>query len=170
MARRVFFSFHYERDAWRVSQVRNSWIIRGKREAQPFYDGAKWESIKKQGDAAVKKWIEEQLKGCSVTVVLIGAETADRKYVRHEIQRSHELGKGMLGIYIHNLKDSCGHSDSKGKNPFDNVYMTGNGSKQFSGLYSTYDWIEDNGYRNIASWVEQAAPKVKSAGLVQAFL
>ena len=27
MARKVFFSFHYERDAWRVAQVRNSNII-----------------------------------------------------------------------------------------------------------------------------------------------
>lgn len=34
MARRVFFSFHYERDIWRANQVRNRWITKD-READP---------------------------------------------------------------------------------------------------------------------------------------
>lgn len=39
MARRVFFSFHYDRDIVRVSQVRNSWVTRD-REAAGFWDAA----------------------------------------------------------------------------------------------------------------------------------
>ena len=102
MARRVFFSFHYDRDVRRVVQVRNSWVVRLKGESQPFYDKAEWETVKKTG---IEKWIDKQLQGTSVTVVLIGRDTYDREWVRHEIKRSHEMKKGILGIYIHNVKD-----------------------------------------------------------------
>ena len=32
-ARRVFFSFHYQRDIWRVNQVRNHWVAKDDRQA-----------------------------------------------------------------------------------------------------------------------------------------
>ncbi len=122
MARRVFFSFHYDRDVRRVVQVRNSWVIRTEGEAQPFLDRADWEAVKRTG---VEKWIEAQLRGTSVTVVLIGSETYDREWVRFEIKRSYELGKGMLGVYIHNVRDPQLGTDTKGKNPFDHWTVEG---------------------------------------------
>lgn len=155
MARRVFFSFHYDHDVRRVVQVRNSWVIRLKGEAQPFFDSAEWETVKKKG---IDKWIEEQLAGTSVTVVLIGSQTYDREWVRHEIKRSYELNKGILGIYIHNIKDPQHGTDTKGKNPLDYWTVTRNGEKvPFSRLYKTYDWIDDDGYNNLASWIDHAA-------------
>ncbi len=72
MARKVFFSFHYERDSWRAGQVRNSNQFNDERCEYGFIDGVDWESIIKQGDEAVKRWINEQLKNTSVTAVLIG--------------------------------------------------------------------------------------------------
>src|SRR3546814_7815190 len=89
VARRVFFSFHYDRDVRRVVQVRNSWVVRPGGEAQPFYDKAEFEEAKRRA-GGIEKWIEEQLKGTSVTVVLFGAETYDREWVRHEIKRSYD--------------------------------------------------------------------------------
>lgn len=82
MTRRAFFSFHYKNDVWRANQVRNSWVTQGK-EAAGFIDSAEFEKIKGKGkgDNAVEDWIDEQLKGTSVTVVLIGSETSNRKYV-----------------------------------------------------------------------------------------
>ncbi len=56
MARRVFFSFHYDRDIRRVVQVRNSWVVRAGNETQPFMDKAEWESIKRTGKQAIEKW------------------------------------------------------------------------------------------------------------------
>src|SRR3546814_5665594 len=61
VARRVFFSFHYDRDVRRVVQVRNSWVVRPGGEAQPFYDKAEFEEAKKRAGGK-EKWIEEQLK------------------------------------------------------------------------------------------------------------
>ena len=75
-----------------------------------------------------------------MTVVLIGAETYDRDWVRHEIKRSHQLEKGILGIYIHNVKDPQHGTDTKGKNPLDYWTVEQNGRRvPFSSLYKTYD-------------------------------
>ncbi len=87
MARHVFFSFHYQRDIWRANVVRNSWVTQD-REAAGFWDESLWEEAQKKGDAAIKRMIDEGLKNTSVTVVLIGAETSGRKYVRYELQES----------------------------------------------------------------------------------
>jgi hypothetical protein len=160
MVRYVFFSFHYDRDVWRANQVRNSWVTKPDVATAGFIDKAAFEAVQKQGDAAVEKWIDDQLKGTSVTVVLIGSESSTRKYVTYEIKQSY--GKnGMLGIYIHKLKDQDGRTDVKGANPFDNLYITNtDGSKTYlSSLYPTYDWIDNNGYENIGKWVEEAARK-----------
>jgi hypothetical protein len=122
MARRTFFSFHYERDAWRAGQVRNCWVTQD-RESAGFWDAAAWEAVQKKGDAAIEKWIDDQLSGTSVTVVLIGAETSERKYVGTEIVKSYNKGNGMLGVYIHNMKDANGWTAVKGKDPFANWQM-----------------------------------------------
>jgi hypothetical protein len=74
MARKVFFGFHYDRDVRRIVQVRNSWVVRAEGEAQPFYDQAEFEEVKKRA-GGIEKWIEEQLAGTSVTAVLFGRET-----------------------------------------------------------------------------------------------
>ncbi len=144
MARRVFFSFHYEKDAWRASQVRNSWVTKPDRDAAGFLDAADWEQVKRGGENAVRSWIDKQLEGTSVTAVLIGAETANREYVLYEIDQSYKERHGLLGIYIHNLKDQYGKTDYKGSNPL-------------SSIYPTYDWVSDNGYERFAEWVERAA-------------
>lgn len=158
MPRKVFFSFHYDRDIRRVVQVRNSWVVRADRETQAFVDKAEWESIKRTGKESIERWIEKQLGGTSVTVVLIGAETYEREWVRHEIKRSYELGKGMLGVRIHNIKDPQLGTDKKGRNPFDYWYIKQNGQNvPFSNLYRTYDWVYDNGYINFSRWIESAA-------------
>ncbi len=107
MARRVFFSFHYQEDIWRVSQIRNSRVTRDW-ETDKFLDAASWESIRRKGEAAVTAWIDRQISGTGVTVVLIGAETADRRFVRYEIEQRHKRGNGLLGIRIHRLKNQHG--------------------------------------------------------------
>ena len=38
-------------------------------------------------------------------MVLIGAETANRPWVKYEIEQSIARKNGLLGIYIHRLKD-----------------------------------------------------------------
>ena len=143
MARRVFFSFHYDRDIWRANVVRKSWVTQD-REAAGFFDASLWEEAKKKGDAAIKKMIDDALIGTSVTAVLIGAQTAGRTYVKYEIDKSIEQRKGLFGVRIHKIEDTSGNTDSWGANPLPTSY-------------TVYDWKDDNGYANFGSWVEKAA-------------
>ncbi len=116
MARRVFFSFHYQRDIWRVNQIRNIGEIVGA-SAAGFQDASLWEEAKKKGDAAIKALIDEGLKNTSVTVVCIGAKTSGRKYVDYEINQSIARGNGLVGIQIHELKNKDGEVDAAGATP-----------------------------------------------------
>ncbi|MEG8021520.1 TIR domain-containing protein [Sphingomonas aerolata] len=161
MARRVFFSFHYARDVRRIQQVRQSWVVRPGDEAQPFYDKAEFEKVKAR-PGGIAKWIEDQLAGTSVTVVLFGAETSMRPWVQHEIKRSHELSKGIVAVDVHSIRDPQYGADYQGANPLDHWSVTRNGvSVPMSRVYSTYDWVRDNGYANMPTWIEAAA---KAAG------
>lgn len=158
MARKVFFSFHHQGDIGRIGQVRNSWVTKGD-EDLGFVDAAQWESIKRQGDDAVKRWIKTQLDGTSVTIVLIGRETADRPWVRYEIIESHNKGNGLFGIYIDGLKDFRTQVyGTRGENPFSKIYYK-DSYRTLADTYPVYDWVRDNGYANIGRWIEEAAKK-----------
>ena len=152
MARRTFFSFHHQRDAVRAAQVRNSWVTN---DAAGFWDSAEWEEVKKKDTPSIQKWIDEQMKGTSVTVVLIGAETAGREHIDYEITQSHKQGKGMLGIYIHKIKNFDGKTDTKGTNPFSKWKFTKSDGTVVT--YRTYDWVDDDGRNNLGDWIEAAA-------------
>lgn len=158
--RSIFFSFHFYRDILKIGQIRNSWLLsNGERKAQPFLDKAEWESIKLGGSKAIQNWIDSQMKGTSITVVLIGAETYSRPWVQYEIQQSHKLGKGILGIDMYGMKDLRGNYDSQGINPFSHfTFINASGSTV---NYPVYSWVYDNGRNNINIWVERAA---KAAG------
>lgn len=160
MARNSFFSFHYKNDVWRAMQVRNCWVVRNEKEAAGFIDAADFEKVEKDGEAAVKKWIDSQLVGTTVTIVLIGSDTSNRPYVLYELQKSYSRGNGMLGIYIHNLKDSQGNTSSMGSNLFGEIGKDSSGNTvYFSVDYPCYDWVLNEGYKNIGTWVEDAAKK-----------
>jgi hypothetical protein len=113
MARSVFFSFHYDNDVWRANVVRNSWVTKPNRETSGFIDSADFEKLKKNGDAAVKKWIDDQLLVTTVTVVLIGSETLTRPFVLYELKKSYERGNGILGVYIDQIKDKDGNTTTR---------------------------------------------------------
>lgn len=142
MAHRTFFSFHYELDVTRSAVVRNSSKL--KPEITPeWIDASLWEEAKKKSDAAIEKLIADALLATTVTAVLIGSETASRKWIKHEIRKSEDRGNALIGIYIHNTKDLNGNTANKGINPLPS------GCK-------TYDWVNDDGYNNLGAWVDTA--------------
>lgn len=156
MARRAFYSFHYKPDNWRASQVRNMGVIEGNK---PATDND-WETIKKGGDSAIQRWIDDQLDGKSVAIVLIGANTAGRKWINYEIKKAWGGKKGVLGIYIHNLKDKEGNQSSKGRNPFDNFTINGTSMssivKTYDPPYTTSTHVYDHIKANLVDWIETA--------------
>jgi len=156
MARKAFFSFHYKPDNWRASKIRQMGALEGD---APVSDND-WESITKGGDAAIEKWIANQMKGRSCTVVLVGEKTAGRKWITHEVKESWNAGMGVVGICIHNLKDSDDNQCGRGSNPF--AYVTVGGEKLstivklYDPPYTTSSYVYGHIKENIADWVEEA--------------
>ena len=158
MARRVFYSFHYKPDNWRASQVRNMGVIEGNR---PCSDND-WETITQGGDEKIKKWIAEQMDGKSCVVVLIGSKAAGRKWINHEIVKAWVDKKGVVGVYIHNLKDRDEKQSAKGSNPFQSIKY-GESGKMLSSIVKAYDppysastSVYSHIKNNLADWVEEA--------------
>jgi hypothetical protein len=153
MARKTFFSFHYECDAWRAANVRSSGVL-SKDDEYGFIDAADWEKIEREGDAAIKRWIQDQLKNTTVTVVLIGAETASRPWVKYEIRESWKRGNAVVGVRIHSIKDQDSKTDSYGVNPLDVVKF--DDGTALSTVCKTYDWVADKGREHLGEWLEGA--------------
>jgi hypothetical protein len=146
VTRRVFFSFEYEHDVSRANVVRQSGMTKGIEDAG-YIDAAEFEKVKKKGDDAIKKWIDDQLTGTTVTAVLVGEYTCSSKWVKYEIAASEKRGNGLLGIDISKIKDFDGNTSERcGKLPVG---------------YPFYLWNTDEGYKNLGTWVEHAA---KAAG------
>lgn len=160
MARRVFFSFHYDNDINRSMIVRNSWVTQGK-EAAGFVDKADFEQIKRQGNDAVHRWIDKQLEGTSVTVVLIGSETLNRPFVQYEICKSSQRGNAIIGIHINEIKDMrTSMTSSKGNVHTVIGHYHDNTPAYFDDICDgIYDYNAQNGYMNMGAWIEAAAKR-----------
>jgi len=155
----VFYSFHFDKDVMRVQQVRNIGGIEDNKPVSPN----DWEQLKKSGNAAVEKWIDDNMKYRRCVVVLIGEETADRPWVKYEIKKAWEKEKGLFGIFIHNLKCPRNGKSKKGRNPFDE--FTFNSGAKLSSVIKCYDPSASDTYgdisQNIESWVATAIAQRK---------
>lgn len=156
MARRVFYSFHFDNDIWRANQVRNMGVVEG----DAPVSGNEWEKIKKAD--GVPAWIAAQMSGKSCAVVLIGSATATRPWVLYEIDKAWNDGKGVVGVHIHGLENTKNKQSTKGTNPLDKVTCD-TSKKLLSTLAKTYDppfvtstFVYDHIKANLADWVEEA--------------
>ncbi|MFC5568839.1 TIR domain-containing protein [Lysobacter yangpyeongensis] len=114
--RHAFFSFHYQRDIFRVNQIRSLPNIMGEA-AAGFRDASLWEEAKRKGDTTIKGMIDRALHGTTVTVVCIGYETAGRRYIDYEINESLRRGNGVIGVRINHLIGHSKTSDPQGAVP-----------------------------------------------------
>lgn len=155
MAKQVFYSFHYVPDNWRVSQIRNIGVIEGNKAASDN----KWEEVK-GNDKAIEKWIDENMKYRSCTIVLVGGGTAKRKWIDYEIKKTWKDKKGLVAIHIHNLKDSNQRKSPKGENPFSHLELGGKPFDEIVKCYNppytdsqdVYNWIS----RHIVEIIDEA--------------
>lgn len=152
--RRVFYSFHYDNDVFRVQQIRNMGALEGD---EPVSKND-WETIKNRGDKAIEKWIDDNMKYKGCVVVLVGQDTHKRPWVKHEILKAWNDNKGLVGIYIHNLRDPKTGKCSKGENPFDQFSF--NDGTKLSKKIKCYNPNSSDAYNdikdNIKTWIETA--------------
>ena len=118
MAKRVFFSFHYQDVSdFRANVVRNHWLTKPDREAAGFFDASIWENAKRTGDVAIKHLINTNLVNTSATCVLIGSETYARRWVRYEILKGFLKGNSLLAVHINGIKGRDQFTKPQGPNP-----------------------------------------------------
>lgn len=151
--RQVFYSFHFDNDVMRVQQIRNIGVIEGN---TPI-SANDWEELKRKGDSAVEKWIDDNMKYRSCVVVLVGQHTTYRKWIKYEIEKAWNDGKGLMGIYIHNIRCPRTGICTQGINPFDQFNVKG---KKLSSIVKCYNPDFRDAYNDIAnnieSWIEEA--------------
>jgi hypothetical protein len=153
--KKVFYSFHFDNDVMRVQQIRNIGVIEDNKPVA----ANDWEEVKKKGNAAIEKWIDDNMKYRSCVVVLVGSQTASRQWVQYEIIKGWNDGKGVVGIYIHNIKCPRNGKCNQGSNPFDNITFNNDGRKLSSVVkcynpnsYDAYNDIADN----LENWIDEA--------------
>ncbi len=147
MARRTFFSFHYQPDVWRAWNVRNSWAYnRNDRKDDGFFDSSVFEASKRESDDALKAFLREGLKNSSVTCVLSGQETWTRRWVRYEIVRSVIKGNGLLTVDVDGVKNNNQEYGAKGANPLDQVGLYKTDSGVFFAEWENGQWVKYSDY------------------------
>lgn len=157
MATSTFTSFHFDRDFWRVQQVRNMGAIEGNQIISP----QSWEDVKRKGKAAIEKWIDDEMNGKSAVVVLVGNQTASRPWVKYEIEKAWNDKRPLVGIRIHGLEDTTGKTDTQGSDPFASIKTTaGVALSTYITLHAPTGSNSKAVYKNIsdnlATWVANA--------------
>ena len=158
MGRKVFYSLHYHLDATRSESIRAATTLQGNQ----VLPKEQWQRLSQSGGDEIQHWIDAQLRGCACTIVLIGRESRSRRWLKYEIQKSWDEGKGLLGIYIHNLEDEFGAQSIKGVNPFA-IFTIRQDGKRLSDVVKTYDPPGGNAQdvaayivKHLPQWVEEA--------------
>jgi len=156
--RQVFYSFHFDNDVRRVQQIRNMGVIEG----DTPVSANEWEQLKKRS-GGVEKWIDDNMAYRSCVIVLVGEDTAMRPWVKYEIKKAWTDGRGLFGIYIHNLKDPQTGTCTQGTNPFSQFVFKADTSTVSIKCYNpkstdAYSDIKDN----IDAWAEAAIQSRKS--------
>ena len=116
-----------------------------------------WEEVKRKGKSTIETWIDNNMKGRSCVIVLIGTDTHKRPWVEYEINKAWRDGKSIFGIHVHNLSCPNNGKSAKGTNPFDAITFTRGGTVI---VPKVYDPKASDAYNHIASnlaaWVEAA--------------
>lgn len=150
MAKRVFFSFHYQDVIdFRVNVVRNHKLTKGNNAG--YFDASIWEDAKKTSDLALKRLINSELQNTSVTCVLVGTNTFERRWVDYEIMKSLEKGNEILAIHINGIVGKDGNKKKNGNNPLHYLGYSfiNNGRTIKLHNYINGEWVD---YTDLDGW------------------
>lgn len=167
MARRVFFSFHYQDVIdFRANVVRNHWMTKPDREEAGYFDASVWENARRQGDIALKRLINGGLENTSNTCVLIGSQTYSRPWVRYEILKSFRRGNHLFGVHINGIKSKDGSTKAPGPSPFASVGVTFSADGRTGTLWEQKgsDWVKYERIDGTADYTTQVDPQYRAKG------
>jgi hypothetical protein len=138
--KKVFYSFKYDDDSWRVQQIRNIGVVSNENVVEPN----KWEEIKRKGDSQIKAWINENLRKADVLIVLVGANTYKSDWVKYEIDYAESIGKPIYSIFINNLHDQNQSTSSEGLDPVNSCHS----------FFKPSTWSSTSVYDQIKNYIQ----------------
>lgn len=152
--RKIFPSYDWDEDGWRVNQIVNLPYILGK-EKIGFVKNVPIEEVK-QSEEAVRRWIDKHLSGCSCLIVFVGEKTYQSKWVLYEMKQARDKGMGRLLIGLEGLKNKDGIACLGGPDPYaaNGLYTLSPDPSAY--IIRQYKWIADEGQKNISNWIEDA--------------
>ena len=158
----IFYSFHYQRDSWRIHQLMNMGAVE---DGYSTPNRQEWEQVKAKGDQAIRNWIDSQMAYKRAVVVLVGKETAGRRWVDYEIRKAWDDKRPLVGIRINGLKNAIGQVDPKGANPFDSIFtQSGYPISNWVNLHDPTGYTSDQVYAsiraNLLTWIANAYKRV----------
>lgn len=158
---KVFYSFCGNEDSNRVRGILDSLTMHSTQKPAGIIAKKEFENLKTEGGEAIHKWIKNELDGTSVTVVFLGTDTLENNFVRYQICESLRHGNAIIGVYINGIEDAQTNKVS-GKCDLHTVIAH---YKYGTPIYfdyindGIYDYIADDGEKNLDVWVENAAKK-----------
>lgn len=144
----VFFAFDRALDSARAEMLRERWDGPD-RTSSGFCDDSTWASVQMRGVEGVVDWVQSEMVGSDVVVVLIGAETTFCGHVKTAIERGVEAGLGVVGIRVHQIPGADGMRGMPGPDPLFALHAE----------VTTHDWMPGFSDRFLTDWVYMAAQR-----------
>lgn len=161
MNKKVFFCYDYENDTDRAMVVKEVWG----EPSDDFISTNEFSRLSIGSKVKLYDWIDKQLDGTVLTVILLGNKTLDMPYVQYAVKRSLEHKNGLLGIFINTIV-----SESIPKALDAEKYWRKNSTTQIDTVegYPRYfnevcsevhDFNSELGYTNLKNWIQSAISK-----------
>lgn len=167
MAKRVFFSFHYQDVIdFQANVVRNHWMTKPDREEAGYFDASIWENARRQGSTALKRLINGGLNNTSNTCVLVGSETYARPWVRYELLKSFRRGNHIFGVHINGIKSKHGTTKVLGPDPLKYIGVTYSANGQTGTLWELVGnkWVKYDKIDGSANFSSNVTHKFRGNG------
>lgn len=69
-------------------------------------DSTKHQHGRRPSDETIRKNLKEGVSWASTLICLIGPDTHNSAWVNYEIEQAHQMGKRIVGIYIHGYNEA----------------------------------------------------------------
>ena len=127
-----------------------------------FLDSSAFEEAQRKDPASLKRFLKKEMDGASVVCVLVGEETALRRWVRFEIMQGVWDGRGLLGVRIHSIANLQRMTAEAGPNPFDLMGVYVNDKKMYfterNSVSDKWTYTQDFGKEMLPKWAYGSLP------------
>lgn len=156
---KVFYSFCGKDDMDRIRGIVDMLMVHSTQQPTGVIAKREWENLKEKGEDAIHNWVKKELEGTSVTVVLLGTNTLEDRFVQYQICESLRRGNAVIGVYIKDRKDKQSDSTAEKCNLHKVVAYYKYGTPIYFDYINDgiYDYESEDGGSNLDMWVEQAA-------------